>query len=182
MYMNNKSKCLIALIISLALSLVTAAYGDDYVLGEGDIVKITVYDNPDLTTVERISGAGSIQFPLLGEIRISGLTISKATKIISDRLADGYIVSPQVNIFLQEYRTSKIYINGEVKKADAYKYEAGMTVLRLVTMAGGFSDKAATGRVKIIRKNNNKEEILEKVKMDEPVLPGDMIVVPESFF
>jgi polysaccharide export outer membrane protein len=69
-----------------------------------------------------------------------------------------------------------------VKKADAYKYEAGMTVLRLITIAGGFSDKASTGRVKIIRKINNKEEILEKVKMDEPVLPGDMIVVPESFF
>jgi protein involved in polysaccharide export with SLBB domain len=182
MYMNNKSKFLVCLVISLALSLATAAYADDYVLGEGDIVKITVYDNPDLTTVERISGSGSIQFPLIGEIRIAGLTISKATKMISDRLADGYIVSPQVNIFLQEYRTSKVYVNGEVKKADAYKYEAGMTVLRLITIAGGFSDKAATGRVKIIRKINNKEEILEKVRMDEPVLPGDMIVVPESFF
>jgi polysaccharide export outer membrane protein len=74
------------------------------------------------------------------------------------------------------------YVTGEVKKPDAYKYEEGTTLIKAVTMSGGFSDKAAKGRVKIIRKVEGREEIIEKVKMDEPVLPDDVIVVPESFF
>jgi protein involved in polysaccharide export with SLBB domain len=151
------------------------------VLGEGDVLKITVYDNPDLTTIERISG-GVLRFPLIGEVKLVGLTVSQATKKIADLLADGFLVSPQVNIFIQDYRMSKIFVTGEVKKPDGYKYELGTTVLRAITTAGGFSDKASTGRVKIIRKINNVEKVLEKVKMDEPVLPGDVIVVPESFF
>jgi protein involved in polysaccharide export with SLBB domain len=179
--MNYKYKYMAA-VVMLLLSPASAAFADEYILGEGDVVKITVYDNADLTTVERISDSGIIHFPLLGIVRIGGLTISQATNVIAARLADGYIISPQVNIFLQEYKTSKVYITGEVKKADAYKYEAGMTLLRLITIAGGFSDKAANTRVKIIRKVNNKEVVLERVKMDEPILPGDVVVVPESFF
>lgn len=165
----------------MILALLSTANADDYVLGEGDVLKITVYDNPDLTTVERISG-GTLRFPLIGEIKLAGLTVSQATKKIADLLSDGFLVSPQVNIFIQDYRMSKIFVTGEVKKPDGYKYEPGTTVLRAITTAGGFSDKASTGRVKIIRKVNNKEEVLEKVKMDEHVLPGDVIVVPESFF
>jgi polysaccharide export outer membrane protein len=179
--MNNKNKYAVVLALVMVLAFFSTACADDYVLGEGDVVKITVYDNPDLTTVERISG-GILRFPLIGEIKLAGLTVSKATKKIADLLSDGFLVSPQVNIFIQDYRTSKIFVTGEVKKPDGYKYEPGTTVLRAITMAGGFSDKASTGRVKIIRKVNNKEEVHERVKMDEPVLAGDVIVVPESFF
>jgi polysaccharide export outer membrane protein len=74
------------------------------------------------------------------------------------------------------------YVTGEVKKPDAYKHEEGTTVIKAITMGGGFTDKASKGRVKIIRKVNRKEEVLERAKMDEPVLPDDVIVVPESFF
>jgi len=166
----------------LLIASLSTACAEDYILGEGDVLKITVYDNPDLTTVERITGAGTMHFPLIGEVKLAGLTISQATKKIAERLADGYINSPQVNLFVQEYRISKIFVTGEVKKPDGYKFEPGTTVLRAITLAGGFSDKASTGRVKIIRKTKNREETLEKVRMDEPVLPGDVIVVPESFF
>lgn len=180
--MNNKPKYkIIGLLLVLFLA-TSAAGADDYVLGAGDVLKITVYDNPDLTTVERISGVGTMHFPLIGEVKLAGLTINQATKKIAERLSDGYINSPQVNIFVQDYRVSKIFVTGEVKKPDGYKFEPGTTVLRAVTLAGGFSDKASTSRVKIIRKTDKKQEVLERVKMDEPVLPGDVIVVPESFF
>ena len=179
--MNNKNKYCVLLLFALTIALFSVAAAEDYVLGEGDVLKITVYDNPDLTTVERISGA-SLRFPLVGEVKLAGLTVSQATKKIADLLADGFLVSPQVSIFIQDYRVSKIFVTGEVKKPDGYKYEQGTTVLRAITMAGGFSDKASTGRVKLIRKVNNKEEVHERVKMDAPVLPGDVIVVPESFF
>jgi polysaccharide export outer membrane protein len=74
------------------------------------------------------------------------------------------------------------YVTGEVKKPDAYKYEDGTTVIKAITMGGGFTDKASKGKVKIIRKVDGKETVLERVGMDEPVLPDDVVVVPESFF
>jgi protein involved in polysaccharide export with SLBB domain len=180
--MNYKHKYVIISAFFILIAALSVVNAEDYVLAEGDVLKITVYDNPDLTTIERITGAGTMQFPLIGEVKLAGLTISQATKKIAERLSDGYINSPQVNIFVQEYRVSKIFVTGEVKKPDGYKFEPGTTVLRAITLAGGFSDKASTGRVKIIRKTKTREEVLERVKMDEPVLPGDVIVVPESFF
>jgi polysaccharide export outer membrane protein len=74
------------------------------------------------------------------------------------------------------------YITGEVKKPDAYKYEDSTTVIKAVTMAGGFTDKASTGKVKIIRKVQGKEKVMENAEMDQAVQPDDIVVVPESFF
>ena len=73
-------------------------------------------------------------------------------------------------------------MSGEVNKPDVYKFEENMTVIKAITMAGGFSDKAAKGGVKIIRKIQEREQVIEKVKMDEPIMQEDVIVVPESFF
>ena len=263
------NKLLIGSVIVFALFISEVAFSQDYIIGEGDVLKITVYDHDDLTTTARVSGDGMISFPLIGQVNVKGLTLSQITQKISVLLADGYIVNPQVSIFMQEFRSKKafimgevnrpglyvlpghttflallsqaggltkdagdkaiikrkagpsetaeititldlkrlvengdtsldipimdsdsvyitkagvFYVTGEVKKPDAYKYEEGTTVIKAITMGGGFTDKASTGRVRIIRKVNGKEEILEKVKMDETVRPDDVIVVPESFF
>jgi polysaccharide export outer membrane protein len=161
---------------------VSISVAQDYVVREGDVLKIAVYDNPDLSTVARISGNGTITFPLIGELNVGGMTVSQISQRIAEKLATGYIVNPQVSIFLEDYKSRKIYVTGEVKKPDAYKYEEGSTVIKAITMAGGFTDKAAPGKVKIMRKTDNKAEVLERVKMDQPVQPDDVIVVPESFF
>jgi polysaccharide export outer membrane protein len=79
-------------------------------------------------------------------------------------------------------RAGLFYITGEVKKPDAYKHEEGLTVIKAVTMAGGFTDKASSGRIRIIRKSGDREKVIEKAAMDEKVLPDDIILVPESFF
>jgi polysaccharide export outer membrane protein len=74
------------------------------------------------------------------------------------------------------------YVTGEVKKAGAYKLQEDTTVLKAVTVAGGFTGKAARGKVRIVRKIEGNERVLRDVKMVESVLPDDVIVVPESFF
>jgi len=74
------------------------------------------------------------------------------------------------------------YLTGEIKTPAAYKFEEGLTLIKAVTMAGGFTDKASPGRIRIIRKIDNKEKVVQNAKMDEPVLPDDIIIVPESFF
>ncbi|MEW6571042.1 MAG: SLBB domain-containing protein [Nitrospirota bacterium] len=255
--------------IFLISSFAENSRAQDYVIGEGDVLKITVYNHDDLTTVARVSGDGYINFPLIGHVEVKGLTLPQISQKISSMLTDGYIVNPQVNIFIQEFRSKKafimgevskpglyvlpghtsflaliseaggltkdagdkailkrksnsndndekiinidlkrlvekgdtsldvpivdgdsiyiakagvFYVTGEVKKPDAYKYDEGTTVIKAVTMGGGFTDKAARNKVRIIRKLNGKEEVFEKVRMDEPIQPDDVIVVPESFF
>jgi len=246
-----------------------ALAADDYIVGEEDVIKITVYDHPELTTTERVSGEGIITLPLIGEIKVAGLTTDQMSKKIAARLSDGFIVDPNVSVFVVEFRSKKtiiigyvnkpgmymlsgdttllelislagglskdaggkatikrkylgsndgegtinidlqklieqgdtslnirlmdgdsvfiakasvFYLTGEVKNPAAYRYEDGITLIKAVTMAGGFTDKAAIGRIRIIRKIDNKEKVIQKADMDEPMLPDDVIIVPESFF
>ena len=258
------------LLIVLALLLPAAAFSaEDYVVGQDDVLKITVYNHPDLTATERVSGEGVITLPLIGEVHVAGLTVEQVAKKITARLSDGYIIDPNVSVFVAEFKSKKtiimgqvlkpgiytlsgnttflelislaggltreagekatikrkppagrtaegiitidlkglielgntsldvplmdgdsifiaraglFYITGEVRKPDAYKHEEGLTVIKAVTMAGGFTDKASSGRIKIIRKSGDKEKVIEKAAMDEKVLPDDIILVPESFF
>jgi polysaccharide export outer membrane protein len=79
-------------------------------------------------------------------------------------------------------KTGVFYATGEVVKPGEYKYMEGLTVIKAITVAGGFTGIASKGRVKIMRKVNGKEDVIEKVKMDDPLFPDDVIVVPESFF
>jgi len=75
----------------------------------------------------------------------------------------------------------KFYVNGEVKRPGEYPYEKGLTVHKAITMAGGFTDKASTKRVKVLRRINSDERTLE-IALDAPVLPQDIIVVRQRFF
>ena len=109
------------------------------------------------------------------------LTEREAEKKITALLADGYIVKPQVSLFILEARAFFVFVNGEVRSPGSYKITKGLTVMKAITLAGGFTDKAAEGRVKIIRKTHEGEVTL-KASMDDPVLPDDVISVPESLF
>ncbi len=90
------------------------------------------------------------------------------------------VISDGDSIFIS--KMEKIYVTGEVKSAGSYSYEEGLTVIQALTRAGGFTDKASANRVRIVRKGNGEEHELRRVKMDDPVEPDDVIVVPESFF
>jgi len=79
-------------------------------------------------------------------------------------------------------RAQTYYVSGEVKKPDSYKIESGVTVIKAITKAGGFSKIAAKNKVRIIRTVDGEKKIFEKVNMDEPILPEDVIVVPESLW
>jgi protein involved in polysaccharide export with SLBB domain len=74
-----------------------------------------------------------------------------------------------------------VYVNGEVKKAGDYPYEKGLTIHKAITMAGGFTDKAAKGRTRVLRTINGTEKTID-VALDSVILPEDIVVVPRSFF
>ncbi|WP_232371228.1 polysaccharide biosynthesis/export family protein [Desulfogranum marinum] len=164
------------------LLLAVPAMAQDYVVEEDDVLKITVYDHDDLTTMVRVSGDGTINLPLLNKVKVAGLTSTQISDKITALFADGYVINPQVNVFVEDFRSRVVYVSGEVNKPDAYKYEKNMTVIKAITKAGGFSNKASKQSVTIIRKSNGREQVVDKVKMDEPILPEDLILVPESLF
>ena len=164
----------------LLISIVALAEGPgDYQLGTGDNIRIHVFQEADLTVEARISDTGTISYPLLGEIRVAGLTISQLEKKIFSGLKDGYLVNPQVSISVAEYR--QFFINGEVKQPGAYAYAPGLTVRKAVSFAGGFAERAAKDNIFILHEGSANSKP-ERARIDDKVLPGDIITVEQSFF
>jgi len=178
--MNHNVRRIIAACLLLAALLPVPALAEqEYTLGEGDLLKITVYDNPDLLTEARMND-GKITFPLIGEVFVNDLTVSDVEKKIASKLSEGYVKKPYVSVSIIEFKKS-VYVNGEVRNPGAYKLTKGLTVMKAITLAGGLTIKAAEGRIKIIRKTEKGEEQI-KAKMDAELEPDDIIMVPESFF
>ncbi|MFH1991802.1 MAG: polysaccharide biosynthesis/export family protein [Pseudomonadota bacterium] len=262
------SICFLALLLLLPLQ---PALGQEYEVGDGDLLKISVYDNPDLATEVRVSGDGKIMVPLIGEVVVSKLTAAEIGKKLAVLFAEGYLKNPQVSVFIAEYKSKKVtmlgefnkpgllemrgnstlmevisnaggitvnagetlfiqrnsikggidhkdditiaidlkklleerdvnanlpvldgdsiyvprasfvYVSGEVRNPGAYKITQGLTVLRSITVAGGFTPKAWKNKTKIIRKIDNIEKTID-AKMDDLVMPDDILEVPERWF
>ncbi len=155
-----------------------AAEAADYLLGPRDVLKITVYDHADLTTTVRISEDGRITFPLLGDLKAAGETVQSLERHITTQLADGYIKKPHVAVFVEEYRVV-VYVGGEVKKPGSYPYEEGMTLVKAITLAGGFSDRAAEHKIRLTRRSPAGEVTLAP-SLPDAIKPNDVIMVPEK--
>ena len=267
----RKNVLFVISIILICLYAVIPADCQEYIIGEGDLLRITVYDHPDLTTETRVSGEGQVNFPLIGEVIVNGLTGQEIEKKIVQLLKGDYIKDPHVSVFIMEYKSKKVtvlgeftkpglvmlrgdstllevisnaggitpnageklyiqrkivkggsdrnaditvvinlkklleegditantdvedgdsiyvprasfvYVTGEVKSPGAYKITENLTVLKTITLAGGLTQKAGQGKIKIVRKTDN-GEVTIKVRMDDLVMPDDVLMVPESIF
>jgi polysaccharide export outer membrane protein len=118
---------------------------EEYLLGPGDVMKIVVFKNPDLTTDARVSEAGTISYPLLGSVPVGGLTLSGAERKISQMLKDGgFVLNPQVNILLTLAVSNQVAVLGEVNKPGRYPIEgAGGNLTGVLAEAGGISPTGA---------------------------------------
>jgi polysaccharide export outer membrane protein len=150
-----------------------------YVLGTGDRVRVTVFGEPDLSGEFEIDATGKVSLPLVGDIRIGGQQLRQAEQIVADRLAQGYLANPRVNIEVLNYRP--FYIIGEVNQPGSYPYVNGMSVLTAVAVAGGYTYRAKQDRV-IIMRANDPQRRRYRAAPDTPVLPGDVVEVPERLF
>lgn len=148
-----------------------------YQLGVGDSIKIAVYGEPDLKLETKLTDAGTIIFPFLGEISAADLTVGQLKERITQGLTGRYLVDPKVTVSVMAYR--EFFVNGEVKKPGAFPYFPGLNVQKAISMAGGFSERASQSEVLIIH-DENSESV--EVGLDAPVLPGDVVIVEESFF
>jgi polysaccharide export outer membrane protein len=117
----------------------TVPKADQHVLGAGDVIKINVFQNPDLSLETRISEQGQITFPLVGTLTLGGLAIPAAEQRIAKSLKDGkFVLNPQVNILLTQIRSAQVSILGQVTKPGRYPIDqVGSKVSEMIAAAGG---------------------------------------------
>jgi polysaccharide biosynthesis/export protein VpsN len=164
----------------------TASYGQvspelsTYKLGSGDMITVRVLGEEDLKREKvRLSDAGTMSFPVLGEIRVKGITASALEEYIAKGLRGRYLLNPQVTVTIDEYRN--FYVNGMVEKPGGYPFAPGLTVRKAITLAGGFKERASRDKINIIRDDDPKQTP-KRVDLNATVLPGDILTIEESFF
>jgi polysaccharide export outer membrane protein len=165
--------------------------GSEYRLGPGDVVRITVYNNPDLTTEASITQEGRITFPLIGEIQIGGMEKGQAEQVIARRLGEGgFVVKPQVNVLVLGFKSQQISVLGQVNRPGKYPIEQASTLADLLAIAGGISPNGADVITHITQGADGKtskrdidiNQALRNGEMDKnfPVKNGDIIFVPRA--
>jgi polysaccharide biosynthesis/export protein len=133
------------------LSTVSLAHGQsiadqstgNYVIGSQDVLSITVWDQADLSGKFTVETDGSFTFPLIGRILAGGLTLRDLEAELRKRLADGYFKNPQVSVAVEQYRSQRIFVIGEVRAPGAYPLTGDMTLIEALARAGSTTQEAA---------------------------------------
>jgi len=182
---------LMPLIIGAMLIFPGAWAASDYKLGPGDILKITVFDYPDLTTEERVSESGTISFPLLGKIPVGGKSTDDTRNLIASQLeSQGFIKQAHVTVIVTQFMSQQVSVIGEVNKPGKYPLDKASTLVDLLSTAGGVNANGGEKAI-LIRpaKDGGKETKTEidlyalfQGKDSKPleVQNGDVIFVPRA--
>lgn len=158
----------------------TAARQGIYRIGAGDTVSIMVYQEPDLSLPEaKVGPDGIVALPLLGDLHVAGLTSRELQRLVTEKLADGYLRQPNVTVNVD--RQQLYFIKGEVSSPGGYTYVEGLTVEKAIALAGGYTERAAKNDVTVVREASP-EGPLKEADLSLRVEPGDVITIEESFF
>lgn len=165
---------------------------NDYVLVIGDVVQLNVFREPELATQATIARDGTVQLPLVREVRLAGLTIREARELLRNLYDRQFLVNPQVFLNVARYAQRKFTIMGQVNRPGSYELQGGerLDVLEAIGLAGGFTRLADRGRVIVQRREGDEVKAIRinarrMADGKEPpfeVQPGDVITVTESWF
>ncbi len=158
--------------------------GTDYRLGAQDLLEVTVFGVPDLNRAVRVNSNGQISLPLIGGIQAGGKTIPELEKAIGASLEKTYLQNPQVTVFVKEYTSQRITLQGAFKKPGIYPLTGKTTLLQSVAIAGGFDELAEASQVVVFRQVEGKKmaavfdmQAISKGTAEDPLVYGDDIVV-----
>jgi polysaccharide export outer membrane protein len=164
-----------------------------YTVGIGDVLDIRVLQPEQLKTSITVVPDGSITFPYIGNVQVKGMTLAYIQDHIQARLGDGYMKYPVVSISLEQSRSRKFFISGDVTRPDTYPIKENTTVLKAISIAGGFAGYGPSCQVKVLRQNKDnlvsetikidvKEIMNGNSRQDLLIQPGDMIEVSAGKF
>lgn len=149
-----------------------------YQLDTGDILRVTVYGDAELSKTYKVDDSGAISVPLVGAVQVRGKTTQMAGGAIAAALANGYMRNPDVAVEIDTYRP--FFIQGAIKNGGQFTYVYGMTVRAAISTAGGFSETADRTRA-IVYRRQGEEMAKGTVDLDFPIFPGDTVVVLERW-
>jgi polysaccharide export outer membrane protein len=166
--------------------------GPNYLVGPGDQLQIFVWDHPDLSASVEVRPDGKISTPLVEDLQAAGKAPTLLARDV-EKVLSAYVRSPVVTVIVQKFVgeiVQQVRVVGQAATPKALQYRQGMTVLDVVIEVGGLSEFAAGNRARIIRQVDGKkveirvrlEDLINKGKISEnvPMLPGDVLVIPES--
>ena len=176
--------------VSTAIETPPPVAAADTTLGVGDTFDVRVYGEADLSGSYKVEGEGTINFPLIGTIKVVGLDAQQLAKALSEKLANGYLRNPQVSVLVKDQPSKKVTITGQVAKPGIYNFSPPMSIVDGITQAGGFSPLAAKNDTTVTRIENG-QKTTTKVAVEDIgrgraknfyLRPGDIIDVPERLF
>lgn len=161
--------------------------GDDFIIGKEDVLLVSVWREPELSNTVVVRPDGKISVPLINEIQASGLTTKQLQDQIAEKLKE-FVAGPVVTVIVKEIHSQVVHIMGQVGKAGAYPFGTPITVVELISRAGGFKDYAKVKKIRILRTENgqqrqfsfNYKDFVNGKKIEQNVLlkNGDIVVVP----
>jgi polysaccharide export outer membrane protein len=147
-------------------------------LDTGDVLRVTVYGDDELSDLYQVDDSGSIAFPLVGPVPAKGVTTNVAAARIAAALAAGFMRNPNVAVEIATYRP--FFIQGEVGQSGQYPYVFGMTLRSAIATAGGFTDTADRTGALLYRRQGNRI-VPHRIDLDFAIQPGDTIVIAERW-
>jgi polysaccharide export outer membrane protein len=165
----------------------------EYIVGVDDVLDISILQPEKMLITVTVAPDGSINVPYAGSLPVKGMTLFAIQDQIQKKLADGYMKYPVVVVFLKESRSMKFFVYGEVIKPGTYLIDENTTVLKAISIAGGFTKYGSSSRVKVLRPNQDKagyqtlkvniKAIMDGSPTEDIILkPGDIVVVSEGVF
>lgn len=158
---------------------------EDYLLGPQDLLKIDVFQVEEFSRTVRISAGGKISLPLVGTLQAAGLTTAQLERVLAEKLAEGFLQEPYVSVFVEEYASQRVTVEGQVRKPGIYALRGRTTLLQAVALAEGTLDLADVEKVQVFRPDPAGSRQVHYFDLDsiragttaDPVLQGDDLVV-----
>lgn len=157
---------------------VLAQDADNYTLGPGDIIVIQVFGEDELKLETQLTDSGTVNYPFLGTMKVTGMTIKQVEQHVYQGLKGDYFVEPNVFVGIVQYRP--FYIHGEVKKPGGYPYQPGMTVNQAIALAGGMTERASRDKIFISREGDKSNS--QAGSLASRISAGDTITIEQRFF
>jgi polysaccharide biosynthesis/export protein len=159
-----------------------------YKIGPMDVLDISVFKVPDLSKTVQVGQDGLINYPLLGELEAGGKTAHEVELELTKRLGDRYIQSPQISVFVREYNSQRVTVDGSIKHPGVVTLKGHTTLVQVLAMAEGVDMSVASGDVVVFRRIDGKRSAarfdvaaINEGKVEDPELsPGDVIIVDTS--
>jgi len=159
-----------------------------YKIGPQDVLEVSVFKVPELSRSIQVADAGTINLPLVGEVQAAGKTARDIEQDLTKRLGEKYLQSPQVTVFVKEYNSRRVTVEGAVKRPGVYPIRGKTTLLQFISIAEGVTEASDNDNIVVFRTTDGKrsaarfdlDEIREGRAADPEITDGDVIVINTS--